>query len=70
MSREQDLHWYLSNRKTLAEKYQGQWLVVLGLTIMRAFPSEKEAVEFSVKRYGINQASVFQATEKDPTTFV
>lgn len=69
MNREKDLQWYLSNRKALAEEYRGAWLIVLGQTVIETFPREEEAVDFSVRRYGINVASIFQATAQDPFVF-
>lgn len=69
MSREQDLLWYVFNREALAERYHGEWLVILGMTVMVSFRNEKDAVEFAVRRYGINQASIFQAVPEDPFMF-
>ena len=70
VNREQDLSWYQSNRKQLAERYAGAWLVVLGQTVMETFSTEEEAINFAIRRYGINQASIFQAVAKDPFIFI
>lgn len=69
MDRKEDLLWYLANRKSLSDRHAGAWLVVLGKTVTQVFHTEKEAVEFAVRRYGIDVASVFQAVAKDPFIF-
>lgn len=70
MSMEGDLKWYLERRRELACTYNGQWLVILNGEVVKSFSSEVAAIECSVAEYGVEVASVLQATEEDPVTFV
>lgn len=69
MNRKKDLEWYLARRESLSTEYQGRWIVIFDQKVVKAFNREEEAVEFSVIEYGINEASVFQATKNDPYIF-
>lgn len=68
--RESDLKWYQENRKTLAQKYDGQWLAVFNQTVIKSFPTELEAIEFAFGELANDEASVFQAVAKDPYVYI
>lgn len=70
MSRDADLKWFLDNRKELAQKYSDLWLVVHRGALEKVLKTEEEAIEFAVSTFGIDSASVFQATAKDPFIYV
>ena len=70
MSRQSDLQWFESNRAVLAEQYRGRWLVVHDGRIQSVFEQEADAVNFAVEKFGIDVASVFLATARDPVSFI
>lgn len=70
MSREDDLRWYSEHREELADAYSGQWLVIVDSAVVKSLATEVEAIEFSVDGFGIDVASVLQATKQDPVIFV
>jgi hypothetical protein len=44
--------WFESNRAYIAQQYQGQWLVVVGLAVRGAYPSQGDAFNAAVKQFG------------------
>jgi hypothetical protein len=70
MAREADLEWFESNRQALAAEFRGRFLVVLGGAVRGSFPTEEEAVVFSVEKFGLEAASVFHAVLKDPIIYI
>ncbi len=68
--RESDLKWFQKNKSRLADEYKGQWIVVRDGTVVKAFPSEVEAVECAFGELRLDDASVFQAVVEDPYVYV
>lgn len=70
MNRENDLKWFIANRKELARQHPGNWLVVHDGKLAKAFSKEDDALAFAVESFGIDEASVFLASERDPFVYV
>jgi len=70
MMREKDLEWFIANREELARKHQGNWLVVHEGKLAKVLPKEEDALAFAVEQFGIDVASVFHASAKDPFVYV
>lgn len=70
MKRENDLKWFIANRGEMARNHNGNWLVVHDGALVKVFTREEHALAFAVESFGINEASVFHASEKDPFVYV
>jgi hypothetical protein len=70
MKRSEDLKWFLDNRGELTRDYAALWLVVHDGRLVKVSSTEEEALAFAVSQFGINEASVFHASEKDPFVYV
>lgn len=70
MNRVKDLEWFERNRLDLSKGHPGLWLVIFDGQVRGAYDTEEAAVVASVREFGINEASVFQAVPKDPVHFV
>ena len=70
MKRDKDLDWFIANRDDLARNYQGSWLIVHDGKLIRVLPKEEDALAFAVENFGIDEASVFLASVKDPFIYV
>jgi hypothetical protein len=70
MDRNVDLAWFQENRARLSKEHPGRWLVVYGGELKKVLPTEESAIEFSVTEFGIEEASVFQATATDPFIYI
>lgn len=68
--RQSDLAWFLAQRDALASKHAGKWLVVFDGQLRGVFEDEQRAIEHAINEYGIDVASVFQATRSDPLRYV
>lgn len=68
--READLKWYEANRSELAARYHGQWLVIHNAKVIKTYPTEVEAIEYSLREFEINEASVLQAVVDDPFVYL
>ena len=68
--RDRDLKWFQANKQNLAKEYEGQWIVVFDGAVLKAFPSEVQAVEYAFGELGKDDASVFQAVTEDPAVYI
>ena len=66
MDRHADLAWFEKNRARHSQEHPGRWLVVYSGELRKVLSSEESAIEFSITEFGIEKASVFQATATDP----
>jgi len=70
MDREKDLKWFIANREELAHQHPGGWLVVHDGKLIKVLPKEEDALVLAVEQFGIDVASVFHASAKDPFVYV
>ena len=69
MSRKTDLKWFERNRDQLAKEHSFKWIVVFDQKIQEVFDDEADAILSALEAFGVNKASVFQATSEDPISY-
>lgn len=70
MPRDTDLKWFYENRAKLAAEFQGRWIVVRDARVVKAFPTEEEAIEFAFSAFDFEDASVFEAVAEDRVIYL